>query len=680
VGLWPSRLLVTLLVIGFSFTAPARADVSYTYDDLGRVKTVRSASGEVAEYVYDSVGNIVEVRRIASGELAVTGFDPASGAVGTGVVINGSGFSATAANNSVTFNGTATTVTSATTTRLTATVPIGAITGPIAVTVGASTATSRDLFTVVSGAGRLPPTITNFTPNIGPAGTSVAVTGTNFDTAVGATRVELNGTQATSSVASASSLTMTVPAKTGSGAIRVSTAGGTAVSLADFIVPPADIPQASIVAFARSNIGQTAMIAINSQNSYGLVLVEGSQGNYVSLDLATFAPNPSTATISYTVYTPNNTVFVSGKTVSATDRTIHLPPFPKSGTYTVAFFSGAATVTIGARPALMTSVFRGTARSISTGFVGQSVRVGYQGAASDSLGLEIAGMSTAPAGQPLTVTMFKPDGTLFQSITTSTVGGFLQLPVLPVAGLYTIVIGPAGTATTSLQLTVEPGISLTVNGGSVAATIATAGESARYVYTAPATLPVQVQVDTLQLGGASALVTVYKPDGTSIGSITCTAAPCAIAILSQTTIGPFSVVAQPTNGATGSLSVSVTASDVVGALTPGTPVTVVVAQNKKAYFTFAATAGTSPSVSLTLTPPPSGTAQYAVSWNVIKPDGTLLRSSYCYVQASPNNICGVAPYLADLPLSQSGTYTVVVQPSLPTGMSSTSITATLSGV
>src|SRR5438093_7145271 len=59
----------TTLFRSLFFVAPAHADVSYTYDDLGRVKTVRSASGEVAEYVYDSVGNIVEVRRIGSGEL-----------------------------------------------------------------------------------------------------------------------------------------------------------------------------------------------------------------------------------------------------------------------------------------------------------------------------------------------------------------------------------------------------------------------------------------------------------------------------------------------------------------------------------------------------------------------------------------------------------------------------------
>ncbi len=679
------RLLgfASLFAGGLFLATLAHADVSYTYDDLGRIKSVHSASGEVAEYVYDAVGNILQVRRVGIGQLAVTGFDPVSGAVGTSVTIDGSGFSATAASNTVRFNGVTAAVTSATTTSLTATVPAGAATGPISVAVGANTATSLSSFTVVSGAGRLPPTIVDFTPKIGPAGSSVTVTGTNFDTAAGATRASLSNTLATSSVASASSLSMTVPAKTSSGTIQVSTAAGTATSLVDFIVPPPGIPQISIAASVRANVGQTATVALPTQYKYGLVLVEGYQGSYVSLDLTTFTVNPTTATISYTVYAPDNTVFVTGKTVSATDRTIHLPVFPRSGTYTVTFYSGAATATIGVQTLSVSSVSPGNARALSTTFAGQSVRVSYPGTVGESLGLEVAGMSTTPVGQPVAVAMYTPNGTLLSSTTTSTVGGFLQLPVLPVAGLYTIVVDPAGSATTALRLTVEPGIPLTVNGASVSATIATAGESARYVYNAPVTLPVQVQLNSLQLGGASAVLTVYKPDGTSIGTITCTTVPCAIIITSQTTPGPFSVVAQPANGATGSLAVSVTASDGIGTLIPGTPIATVVGPGKSAYYTFTASAGESPSVFLQFAPNSghdrSTTLKYV---KIYKPDGTLLiegpdslKGLICSAPPvtgfSPTTACTVQ--FANLPTS--GTYTVVVQPYITTG--TVTVTATV---
>ncbi len=52
------------------------------------------------------------------------GFSPVSGAVGTTVTVQGLGFSATPANNQVSFNGIpTTTVTAATTTQLTVSVP-----------------------------------------------------------------------------------------------------------------------------------------------------------------------------------------------------------------------------------------------------------------------------------------------------------------------------------------------------------------------------------------------------------------------------------------------------------------------------------------------------------------------------------------------------------------------------
>lgn len=63
----------------------------------------------------------------------ITSFAPPKGAVGTDVTINGTGFSATAANNTVKFNGTVATVKSATATQIVATVPTGATTGKVTV-------------------------------------------------------------------------------------------------------------------------------------------------------------------------------------------------------------------------------------------------------------------------------------------------------------------------------------------------------------------------------------------------------------------------------------------------------------------------------------------------------------------------------------------------------------------
>jgi YD repeat-containing protein len=124
--------------------------IQYYYDDLGRLVTVVDSFGDVVAYVYDQVGNIVQIKRstVTAGSLAIFDFNPKEGPIGTQVTIRGQGFSATSASDIVKFDGVKAAVTSASTTSLVATVPTGATTGPISVTVGTATATSSANFTV----------------------------------------------------------------------------------------------------------------------------------------------------------------------------------------------------------------------------------------------------------------------------------------------------------------------------------------------------------------------------------------------------------------------------------------------------------------------------------------------------------------------------------------------------
>lgn len=80
--------------------------------------------------------------------LAVSSFLPTSGPVGTSVVITGTKFDTTPANNTVLFNTTPATVTAATATSLTVTVPAGATSGVISVTTAGSTVKSTASFTI----------------------------------------------------------------------------------------------------------------------------------------------------------------------------------------------------------------------------------------------------------------------------------------------------------------------------------------------------------------------------------------------------------------------------------------------------------------------------------------------------------------------------------------------------
>jgi uncharacterized protein (TIGR03437 family) len=78
----------------------------------------------------------------------ITGLSPSTGSVGTTVIIAGTGFDTASANDIVKFNGTPAVVMSSTSTQIIATVPAGATTGPVTVTVAGQEAVSPINFTV----------------------------------------------------------------------------------------------------------------------------------------------------------------------------------------------------------------------------------------------------------------------------------------------------------------------------------------------------------------------------------------------------------------------------------------------------------------------------------------------------------------------------------------------------
>ena len=153
-----------------------------------------------------------------------TGIQATSGKEGTKIGILGQGFSSSSV---VKFGGTkATTIVLTGTTFITATVPAGALTGSVTVTTGTTTLTSPQTFDVL-------PAITSFTPESGPAGTSVTVTGTGLKQT---TKVTFDGKSATFTGISDTEVTADVPTGAATGKIAVTTKGGSATSATSFTV------------------------------------------------------------------------------------------------------------------------------------------------------------------------------------------------------------------------------------------------------------------------------------------------------------------------------------------------------------------------------------------------------------------------------------------------------------
>jgi YD repeat-containing protein len=143
-------IAVTLLAVAPPATSQT---VQYAYDAVGRLTVVADPRGDLAVYDYDAVGNLLAIRRVPVADVpdpvVVALVVPEAARAGATVSVFGKGFSATADDNSVTFNGTRATVLTARPTRLTVRVPSDATTGPVRVAAPLGAAVSVEAFRVL---------------------------------------------------------------------------------------------------------------------------------------------------------------------------------------------------------------------------------------------------------------------------------------------------------------------------------------------------------------------------------------------------------------------------------------------------------------------------------------------------------------------------------------------------
>lgn len=301
----------------------------------------------------------------------IEGFAPASGPVGTAVTITGTNLDDV---TSVTFNGVAASLTIVSPAELSATVPAGATTGPIAVTGPGGTATSASDFVVGD-----PPSVTDFSPSSGGVGTVVNVTGTRFDTA---TAVAFNGTSASFTIVSATQVRATVPAGATSGPIAVTNPDGTGTSVSSFSV----LPTPTITGFSPGSGPQGTSVTITGTNLDGATFVG-------------FGPNAATFTVG------SSTEITAIVPASAfTSRIVVVTPAgtAQSATEFIVFFGPTPTIT----SVSPTSGAVGTAVTIKGTNLGLAAEVRFNGVLATFRMKGAAISATVPAGAttgPITV-------------------------------------------------------------------------------------------------------------------------------------------------------------------------------------------------------------------------------------------------------------------------------------
>lgn len=189
----------------------------------------------------------------------VTSFNPATGTLGSTVTITGTGFTWATA---VQFGGaSATTFTINSNTSITATVPATAISGVVSVINPSGTGASSSVYTVIPA-----PTVSSFNPTTGPVGTSVVITGNDFQSI---TNVQFNGVNASYSVNSSTQITAIVPSGAATGLVAVINGSGTANSASSFVVTTPPV----VNSFNPSSGGVGSSVVITGTNFTGATLV-----------------------------------------------------------------------------------------------------------------------------------------------------------------------------------------------------------------------------------------------------------------------------------------------------------------------------------------------------------------------------------------------------------------------
>lgn len=512
----------------------------------------------------------------------ISSIAPTTAAVGGSVVITGTNFVASTTGNTVVFTGTATAgvVTAATSTSITVTVPTGATTGTVKVTTAFGTVTSASALTIVAA-----PTLTSFSPATIAIGGSVVLTGTNFSTTPGNNVVTFTGTATPGTVtaATATSLTVVVPAGAVTGKISVKVAGITRVSATNVTVVAT--PTVSGVSLTTAAIG--ARITIS-----GTGFATTTTGNVVRIGAISATVTTPTATslvitVPATAVSGNLSLTAFGVTITyGTQITVVPAPTVTSVAPTSTAVGGSITISgtnFSATATNNTVVFTGSATPAivsSASTTALSVIV-PTGATTGVLRVTVAGLTVQTASvtiaAPPAVTSFTPASGPAGTLVTITGTGLAGTTQILFGGKQAAVI--TNTSATSIRGTVPTGA---VSGSiTVKNSVGTAVSLGTFSVTAPAPTITSFAATT---GGRGLGVTITGTNFTGASSVSFGGvSTTAFRMVSATSI----VVGVPTGAVTGKIAV-VTPS---GTATSASNFTVTATATVPGVTSFTATSG-----------------------------------------------------------------------------------------
>jgi YD repeat-containing protein len=652
--------------VNVSLALMPTGSVRYVYDELDRLVSVTDASGASATYTYDAVGNILEIRRVGEAGVSISEFTPNAGSVGSAVTIYGTGFSATPGQNAVTINGTTASVLTATAHQLSVTVPVGASTGPLAVTTPLGSAVATGNFVVAAGASGSP-VITSITPSIVVLGTVVTVAGANFPAQIANNVVRFNGAIQLPTTVASNALGVPVPLFATSGRVTVTTPNGMAISPNDFFIAPPGFLASHVGVTGRLTFGVSQTPTFSTANQIGLLLFDGTAGQLVSV-LATDATFGGCAGWRVWVTAPDGGVVGFYESCLSASGMIDTFALPAAGTYTVIVQpllgqTGNITVTAYAVNHVVGPISAdGTPVNISLVTPGQNTNLTFSGAS----GQRVSVLATSvPYGgcSGWELAVMRPDGsTLANVFPCLQAEGLIDAVTLPVAGTYAVRLNPlysqTGNATLALHTIVDVTGPIAPDGTPVQVSLSSPGQNANLTFSGSVGQRVSVLATNVPYWGCGDRaweLALVRPDGTTLTKVdTCLQTEALLDAVTLPVAGTYTVRLNPHYTQTGSATLAVhTVVDVTGPIaTNGSPVNLSLpTPGQNAVLTFTGTVGQQAVASVT-----NATFVACPGWtlSILRPDGTTLTSTAPCLQAG-----GSTPAQT---LDQSGTHTVVLNP------------------
>ncbi len=354
--------------------------------------------------------------------------------------------------------------------------------------------------------------IIRFTPTSGSIGTSVTIYGSGFIPTLEGNLVKFNGVDAVLLGAGATEIEAIVPASASTGPISISNINGTVTSADSFVVG----------SFLESGI-ISAPISLSRNESKSFTF-SGEHGQGYMLGFTDVIVG-SGGSARVTVNTPNNANLVTCGTINKT-ASCAIPYLPETGIYTVTVTAQNTSISLSVvlNPDIGGALTTNVPETFVANKIGQAGTYFFE-ATAGMLGRLYITKDTIPGNT--TVQLYRPDGVLHQSKTVGSSAGnegstTLDFINLPVDGTYRVrLIPPSGNATGTMQIIlVEDITGISITEGATQTVSLHETQIAHFSFEGMAGQWLGVGFEDLEVApsNGSLNVTIFKPDGSQLGS------------------------------------------------------------------------------------------------------------------------------------------------------------------